>query len=107
MLHSSYNQCTQHTLPNLEKHLSVSLNDGMGFLGLFVLDPRLENNHKPYIALKMAYKQENIRTDPETFEAFRLQHHETESHLQQQKNSSLTKIALLGEDCCYKKRLHL
>lgn len=87
--------------------LRVSLNCGMGFLGLFNLDPCLENNHNPYIALKMAYQQENIRTDPETFKAFQLQHHEIESHLQQQKNSSLTKTALLGEYCCYEKRLHL
>lgn len=55
----------------------------------------------------MAYQQENIRTDPETFKAFWLQHREIESHLQQQKNSSLTKIALLGEGSCYDKRLHL
>lgn len=67
----------------------------------------MENNHKPYIALKMAYQQENIRTDPEMFEAFRLQHDEIESHLQQQKNSLLTQTALLGEDCSYEKRLHL
>lgn len=108
MLHSSHNQRTQHTLPNLEKRaLSVSLNYGMGFLGLFILDPRLENNHKLYITLKMAYQQENIRTDPKMFEASRLQHHEIESHLPQQKNSSLTKIALVSEDCCYEKRVTL
>lgn len=88
-----------HTLLNLEKHtLTVNVNYGMGFLGLFILVPCLENNHKWYVALKMAYQQENIRTDSEMFKAFRLQHHEIESHLQQQKNSSLTKIALLGED---------
>lgn len=71
MLHSSHNQCTQHTLPNLEKRtLSVSLNYGMGFLGLFILNPCLENNCKPYIALKMSHQQENIRTDPKIFKAF-------------------------------------
>lgn len=83
------------------------MNYGMGFLGLFILAPCLENNHKWHVALKRAYQQENIRTDPEMFKAFRLQHHEIESHLQQQKNSSLRKIALLGEDCFYEKRLHL
>lgn len=51
------------------------------FLGLFILAPCLENNHKLYVALKMAYQQENIRTDSETFKAFWLQHHEIESHL--------------------------
>lgn len=51
------------------------------FLGLFILAPCLENNHKWYVALKMAYQQENIRTDSETFKAFWLQHHEIESHL--------------------------
>lgn len=58
----------------------------MGFLGLFVLEPCLENNHKVYIGFQMAYQQENIRADPETVKAFRLQHREIQSHLQQQKN---------------------
>lgn len=91
-VYSSHNQRTQYTLPKLAKGtLSVSLNYGMGFLGLFVLEPCLENNHKPYIDFKMAYQQENIRADPETVKAFRLQHREIQSHLQQQKNPLLTK----------------
>lgn len=71
--------------------LSISMNYGEGFLGLFVLDQCLENNHKLYIDFKMAYQQENIRSDPETLKAFRLQHSEIQSHLQQQKNPLLTK----------------
>lgn len=59
----------------------------------------MENNRKPYIALKMSHQQENIRTDPKIFKAYWLQHHEIESHLQQQKNSSLTKTVVLAEDC--------
>lgn len=86
------NQRTQCTLPKLEKcMLSVSMNYGKGFLGLFVLDQCLENNHKLYIDFKMTYQQENIRTDPEALKAFRLQHREIQSHLQQQKNPLLTK----------------
>lgn len=67
------------------------MNYGKGFLGLFILDQCLENNHKLYIDFKMAYQQENIRTDPEAFKAFRLQHREIQSHLQQQKNPLVTK----------------
>ena len=76
-------------------------------MGWAFLDACLENNDKPYIALKMVFQQENIRTDPEKFKAFWLQHHEIESHPQQKKNSFLMKTALLGEDCCYEERLHL
>lgn len=67
------------------------MNYGKGFLGLFILDQCLENNHKLYIDFKMAYQQENIRTDPEAFKAFRLQHREIQSRLQQQKNPLVTK----------------